>query len=186
MHGVLCLGEALIDFIPLDAENITYQKSPGGAPANVAVGVAKLGGEVTFIGKVGNDVLGHFLKETLEGYGVNTHSINFTEEARTGVTFVSLEASGERHFSFYINPSADQFLRKEEIDESLFKQHKIFHFGSISQILEPSKSATLEAIKIAKESGVLISYDPNFRPSLWNSEEQAKKKYWEQFHIQMS
>jgi len=175
MKGVLCLGEALIDFIPLDADNVTYQKAPGGAPANVSVGVAKLGGESTFLGKVGDDVLGRFLKETLEGYGVNTRSMIFTEEARTGVTFVSLDASGERHFSFYINPSADQFLQKEELDASLFTQHKIFHFGSISQIHEPSKSATMEGIKKAKESGMLISYDPNFRPNLWNSEELAKE-----------
>lgn len=175
MNGVLCLGEALIDFIPLDTENMTYQNSPGGAPANVAVGVAKLGGKSMFLGKVGDDVLGHFLKQTLEGYGVKTDSMIFTEEARTGLTFVSLEASGERHFSFYINPSADQFLRTEEIDESLFKQYKIFHFGSISQIYEPSKSATLEAMKKARKSGMLLSYDPNFRPSLWDSEEQAKE-----------
>ncbi|WP_397538079.1 aminoimidazole riboside kinase [Rummeliibacillus pycnus] len=175
MKGVLCLGEALIDFIPLDADNLTYQKAPGGAPANVSVGVAKLGGEATFLGKVGDDVLGHFLKETLEGVSVNTRSMIFTKETRTGVTFVSLEASGERHFSFYINPSADQFLQKEELDASLFTQHKIFHFGSISQINEPSKSATFEAIKRAKESGMLISYDPNFRPNLWRSEKQAKE-----------
>ncbi|MFJ8262875.1 aminoimidazole riboside kinase [Rummeliibacillus sp. NPDC094406] len=175
MKGVLCLGEALIDFIPLDADNLTYQKAPGGAPANVSVGVAKLGGKATFLGKVGDDVLGHFLKETLEGYGVNTRSMIFSEKARTGVTFVSLEASGERHFSFYINPSADQFLQKEELDASLFTQHKIFHFGSISQINEPSKSTTFEAIKKAKESGMLISYDPNFRRNLWRSEKQAKE-----------
>lgn len=175
MKGVLCLGEALIDFIPLDFDNLTYQKAPGGAPANVSVGIAKLGGEATFLGKVGDDVLGHFLQETLAGYGVNTNSMLFTDDVRTGLTFVTLEPSGERHFSFYINPSADQFLQIDEIDGSLFKQHKIFHFGSISQINEPSKSATFESIQKAKEAGMLISYDPNFRPSLWDSVEQAKE-----------
>ncbi|MCH6269119.1 aminoimidazole riboside kinase [Neobacillus citreus] len=173
MNGVLCLGEALIDFIPLDAENETYQKAPGGAPANVSVGIAKLGGAATFIGKVGDDVLGQFLKETLDGYGVNTGPMEFTDEARTGVTFVTLEPSGERHFSFYINPSADRFLRKEEIDPSLFQQHKIFHFGSISLISEPARSATLWSVKQAKKTGMLISYDPNLRLGLWDSEEQA-------------
>jgi fructokinase len=175
MNGVLCLGEALIDFIPLDSNNLTYQKAPGGAPANVSVGIAKLGGATTFLGKVGNDVLGHFLKDTLEGYGVNTSSMIFSDEARTGITFVTLEPSGERHFSFYINPSADRLLQKEELDISLFNNHKIFHFGSISLINEPSKSTTLRAVGIAKEKGMLVSYDPNLRLGLWDSDEKAKE-----------
>ncbi|RDU37356.1 aminoimidazole riboside kinase [Neobacillus piezotolerans] len=175
MKGVLCLGEALIDFIPLDSENLTYQKAPGGAPANVAVGISKLGGRAAFIGKVGDDVLGHFLKETLEGYGVDASPLVLTKEARTGVTFVTLEPSGERSFSFYIDPSADRFLRKEELAPSLFKTNKIFHFGSISLIGEPSRSATLWAIEKAKEAGMLVSYDPNLRIGLWESEEQARE-----------
>lgn len=175
MNGVLCLGEALIDFIPLDSDNLTYQKAPGGAPANVAVGVAKLGGSATFLGKVGDDVLGHFLYDTLQGYGVNTKSMIFIDEARTGVTFVTLEPSGERHFSFYINPSADRFLQKEEISSSLFNKHKIFHFGSISMISDPAKSATIHALEMAKERGLVISYDPNLRLGLWDSEDLAKK-----------
>ncbi|MGG1397652.1 aminoimidazole riboside kinase [Bacillus salipaludis] len=175
MNGVLCLGEALIDFIPLDSENLTYQKAPGGAPANVAVGVAKLGGSATFLGKVGNDVLGHFLYDTLQGYRVNTQSMTFIDEARTGVTFVTLEPSGERHFSFYINPSADRFLQKEDISSSLFNNHKIFHFGSISLISDPAKSATIHALEMAKERGLVISYDPNLRLDLWDSEDLAKK-----------
>lgn len=175
MNGVICLGEALIDFIPLDSENLTYQKAPGGAPANVAVGISKLGGKAAFIGKVGDDVLGHFLKETLEGYGVDTAPLFMTNEARTGVTFVTLEPSGERSFSFYIDPSADRFLRKEDLDPSLFKNNKIFHFGSISLISEPSRSATLWAIDKAKEAGMLVSYDPNLRLGLWESEDQARE-----------
>lgn len=175
MKGVLCLGEALVDFIPQDTGNITYQKAAGGAPANVSVGVAKLGGASTFIGKIGDDVLGYFLKDTLIKYGVNTEQMILTKEARTGLTFVTLEPSGERHFSFYIEKSADQFLRKGDLDRFLFKQHKIFHFGSLSQIHEPSKTATQEAVKLAKESGLTISYDPNYRASLWKSEEQAKE-----------
>jgi fructokinase len=175
LNGVLCLGEALIDFIPLDSENLTYQKAPGGAPANVSVGISKLGGSATFLGKVGNDVLGHFLRKTLTDYGVNTSSMIFEDKARTGLTFVTLEPSGERDFSFYINPSADRFLTSEELDPLLFAQHKIFHFGSISLISEPAKSATLRAIEMAKENGMLISYDPNLRLGLWNSAEQAKE-----------
>lgn len=175
LNGVLCMGESLIDFIPLDVENATYQKSPGGAPANVSVGIAKLGGNATFLGQVGNDVLGHFLSKTLKEYGVATESLTFTDEARTGVTFVTLEASGERDFSFYINPSADQFLGEEALTPTLFKRHKILHFGSISLINEPSKSTTLQAIEMAKEAGMLISYDPNLRLGLWKSANLAKQ-----------
>ncbi|MED4205602.1 aminoimidazole riboside kinase [Neobacillus mesonae] len=175
MNGVICLGEALIDFIPLDAENLTYQKAPGGAPANVSVGVAKLGGMAAFVGKVGDDVLGQFLKETLSGYGVNVDAMVLTEEARTSVVFVTLEPSGERHFSFYINPSADRFLKNEELVPGVFSGQKILHFGSISLISEPAKSATIHAVGLAKKAGMLVSYDPNLRLGLWDSEEQAKE-----------
>ncbi|MGX9134208.1 aminoimidazole riboside kinase [Rummeliibacillus sp. JY-2-4R] len=176
MNGILCLGEALIDFIPMDADQTTYQKAPGGAPANVAVGIAKLGGDVSFLGKVGDDILGRFLKETLTNYGVKTNAMMLTDEARTGLTFVTLDASFERDFSFYINPSADRFLTEEEVTNhaDLFKVNKILHIGSISQISEPSKTATFEAIKQAKNAGMLISYDPNYREMLWKSKEQAK------------
>ncbi|USK49918.1 aminoimidazole riboside kinase [Bacillus sp. CMF12] len=174
MKGVLCLGEALIDFIPLTSDNSTYQKAPGGAPANVSVGVSKLGGKAAFIGKVGNDVLGHFLQDTLKGYGVHTQYMKLTDEARTGITFVTLEPSGERDFSFYINPSADSFLNKDEIDWSIFEEYKIFHFGSISLIHEPSRTAALQAVKRAKEMNMIISYDPNLRLGLWDSADRAK------------
>jgi fructokinase len=173
--GVISLGEALIDFIPLDANNLAYQKSPGGAPANVAVGVARLGAKSTFLGKVGNDVLGKFLKETLNQYGVNTSHMLLTDEARTGVVFVTLAENGERSFDFYINPSADRFLREDELEESLFLEHKILHFGSISLISEPAKSATKKAVAFAKEHGMFVSYDPNLRLGLWESEQQARE-----------
>jgi fructokinase len=175
MKGVLCLGEALIDFIPLDPQNLSYQKAPGGAPANVSVGIVKLGGSSTFLGKVGDDVLGHFLQETLQGYGVNTNAMILTDEARTGIVFVTLEPSGERHFSFYINPSADRFLRQEELAATVFAEHKIFHFGSISLISNPAKQATIRAVEMARERGLVVSYDPNLRLGLWDSKEQAKE-----------
>ncbi|NLP50445.1 aminoimidazole riboside kinase [Bacillus sp. RO1] len=173
--GIISLGEALIDFIPLDTDNITYQKSPGGAPANVAVGVARLEAKSTFIGKVGNDVLGRFLQKTLADYGVNTSSMLLTDDIRTGVVFVTLE-KGERSFDFYINPSADRFLTEEEIEEKLFDENKILHFGSISLISEPTRSATIKAVKLAKEKGLLVSYDPNLRLGLWDSKEAAKEQ----------
>jgi fructokinase len=173
--GIICLGEALIDFIPLDKTNMTYQKCPGGAPANVSVGLAKLGAKSTFVGKVGRDVLGHFLKETLEEYKVDTSSMLLADDVRTGIVFVTLSEDGERDFTFYIDPSADRFLKEEEIDKALFQNNKIFHFGSISLISEPSESATLKAVQYAKEAGLLISYDPNLRLNLWESETVARK-----------
>ena len=175
MKGIISLGEALIDFIPLDPDNITYQKSPGGAPANVAVALAKLGAKSSFLGKVGDDVLGEFLRETLMKHGVDTTHMSLTNEARTGVVFVTLDKTGERNFSFYINPSADRFLAKDELDESLFAENRVLHFGSISMISEPSKSATKEAVRLAKKNKMIVSYDPNLRLGLWSSEELARE-----------
>ncbi len=173
--GVISLGEALIDFIPMDHTNTNYIKSPGGAPANVAVGIARLGASSTFLGKVGDDVLGHFLRDTLKGYGVWTDQMFFTKEVRTGLVFVTLAENGERSFDFYINPSADRFLAEEDLDEQLFKTNKILHFGSISLISEPAKSATKKAVQLAKENGMIVSYDPNLRLGLWENSEEARE-----------
>lgn len=173
MEGIICLGEALVDMIPTSAQNDTYYKAAGGAPANVSVGIAKLGGKATFIGKVGDDVLGHFLCDTLTDYGVSP-AMQFSANARTGLTFVALSQSGERDFHFYIEKSADQQLTSEEIDEALVAQHHMLHFGSISLIHEPAKEATLRAIQIAKQHRLIVSYDPNVRLRLWQSAEHAK------------
>lgn len=174
-QGIISLGEALIDFIPLDEQNTTYQKSPGGAPANVAVGLARLGARSTFLGKVGDDVLGRFLQETLQEYGVRTNQMLLTPDARSGVVFVTNGEDGERSFDFYIDPSADRFLQVNDIDEGDFLTHKILHFGSISMISSPAKEATHHAVKVAKENGLLVSYDPNLRLGLWDSEENARE-----------
>lgn len=174
-NGVICLGEALIDFIPLDNENLTYQKSPGGAPANVAVGIAQLGAKSTFLGKVGDDVLGAFLRDTLAAYHVNTSQMFLTKEHRTGTVFVTLAKNGERSFDFYINPSADRFLKPEEISEKVLTSHRVLHFGSISMIDDLAKKATKKAVQLAKQAGMLISYDPNLRLGLWRSEAEAKE-----------
>ncbi|MBM7580319.1 aminoimidazole riboside kinase [Jeotgalibacillus terrae] len=172
--GVISLGEALIDFIPTDETNDFYYKSPGGAPANVAVGVARLGLPSYFAGKVGEDVLGRFLERTLKQYGVNTEYMHFDHDHRTGVVFVTLD-QGERSFDFYIDPSADRFYKAEELNEALFEEARILHFGSISMISEPAKSATKKAAEIAREKGMIISYDPNLRMSLWSNEEEARR-----------
>jgi fructokinase len=175
-QSIISLGEALIDFIPLDDNNETFQKSPGGAPANVAVGLARLGANVTFLGKVGDDVLGRFLEETLQGYGVDTSAMTFTKDTRTGVVFVTLGQGGERSFEFYIDPSADRFLSEHEVNESLFEKSNLLHFGSISLISEPAKSATKKAVRLAQEKGLIVSYDPNLRLGLWNSADEARQE----------
>src|SRR5690625_1664610 len=174
-QGIISLGEALIDFIPTDASNLTYHKSPGGAPANVAVGLARLGAKSTFLGKVGDDVLGNFLQETLESYGVETGHMQFSPDVRTGVVFVTNAAGGERSFEFYIDPSADRFLGAGEINEADLISHKILHFGSISMISDPAKEATEIAVKLAKKNDMIVSYDPNLRLSLWESEQRARE-----------
>jgi fructokinase len=173
--GIISLGEALIDFIPVDSDNLIYQKSPGGAPANVAVGLARLGAESAFLGKVGNDVLGTFLKDTLASFGVHTDHMLLTDEARTGAVFITLAENGERSFDFYIDPSADRFLKWEELNESLFECSKILHFGSISMISGPSRSATTRAVELARKNGMIVSYDPNLRLSLWENEDAARE-----------
>lgn len=173
--GIISLGEALIDFIPLDKENTTYQKSPGGAPANVAVGLARLGAKSTFLGKVGEDVLGKFLKQTLNDFGVGTNQMNLMRDVRTGVVFVTNAEDGERSFDFYIDPSADRYLENKDIDEEDFVSHKILHFGSISMISSPSKEATHHAVRLAKQNDMIVSYDPNLRLGLWDSEENARE-----------
>ncbi len=173
--GVISLGEALIDFIPTDFTNLMYEKCPGGAPANVAVGISRLGGKSSFLGKVGKDLLGDFLIQTLDEYGVSVEDLSQTDEAKTGIVFVTNSEDGERDFSFFIERSADQLLDSRDVNPNIFKEHNVFHFGSISMIHEPVRSATLKAIRLAKENGLLISYDPNLRLGLWASQEEAKE-----------
>lgn len=167
-QGIISLGEALIDFIPTDESNTTYYRSPGGAPANVAVGIARLGG------KVGDDVLGKFLKDTFHHYGVNTNQMKSTTDTKTGLTFVTNAANGEREFDFYIHPSADSLLEIGDINETAFTEHKILHVGSISLIRNPANEATHHAVQLARENKMLVSYDPNLRLSLWENEQVAK------------
>jgi fructokinase len=179
MAEVVTLGELLIDFVPTASdvslvEAPSFKKAPGGAPANVAAGLAKLGIPTAFLGKVGDDAFGQFLKATLDEVGVNTQGLVFSQEARTALAFVSLRGDGEREFMFYRHPSADMLYTPEEVNGDLIKGAKIFHTGSISLISEPSCSATLKALEIAEENNVLISYDPNLRLALWPSPDAAK------------
>ncbi len=180
MIDVITLGELLIDFVSTRsgvtlADAPAFQKAPGGAPANVAVGVARLGARSGFIGKVGNDDFGRFLAQTLQKNGVDTSALRFSDQARTMLAFVSLRADGEREFMFYRHPSADMLLRPDEIDPGYIGAARAFHLGSISLISEPSRSATLFAVETAVEAGLLVSYDPNLRLALWPSPQAARE-----------
>jgi fructokinase len=176
---IVCLGEALIDMISLEPgasleDTERFLVRPGGAPANVAVAIAKLGGESAFIGKVGNDSFGRKLKSVMSRYGVNTEGMVFTDSAKTALAFVSLRGDGEREFSFYRDPGADMLLGPEEVNKGLIDRAHIFHFGSISLSSEPSADAARYALMRASQAGKLISYDPNWRPTLWRDEAEAK------------
>lgn len=177
---IIVLGELLIDFIPtingvtlIQAE--VFKKAPGGAPANVAVGLSRLGLLSGFMGKVGDDSFGHFLAQTLVENGTDVSTLRYSQEARTALAFVSLREDGDREFMFYRLPSADMLYTMDEVDEEYIRSGRIFHFGSISLINEPSRSATLRAIEIAQNAGLLISYDPNLRLALWPGEEAARQ-----------
>lgn len=177
---VVCFGEMLIDFVPTTsglslAEAPAFKKAPGGAPANVAVGIARLGGSSAFIGKVGEDEFGYMLADILKENNVNNDGMRFDPGARTALAFVTLRKDGEREFMFYRNPSADMLLQEAELDFDLIRKAKIFHYGSISLITEPCKSAHIAATKAAKGAGVLLSYDPNLRLPLWPSADSARE-----------
>jgi fructokinase len=179
MLDVIACGELLIDFVSTQsgvtlAEAPAFKKAAGGAPANVAVGVARLGYRAGFLGQVGEDDFGHFLADTLSGAGVDVGGLRFSAEARTALAFVSLRADGERSFMFYRHPSADMLWRPEHVDPQYAAHTRIFHYGSISLISEPSRSATLAALDEARCGGALISYDPNLRLPLWPSAEAAR------------
>lgn len=177
MADITALGEVLIDFTPYgtsEGGQALFEQNPGGAPANVLAAVARLGGTAAFIGKVGDDMHGKLLKETLEKEGIDVRGMIEDPEYFTTLAFVALK-NGERSFSFARKPGADTQLRKEEIPLEVLKDTRIFHCGSLSLTDEPARGATMYAVEEAKKAGALISYDPNYRPLLWSSEEEAKK-----------
>ncbi|KAL8240869.1 hypothetical protein R6Q59_014224 [Mikania micrantha] len=156
------------------------------APANVAVGISRLGGSSAFIGKVGSDQFGYMLADILKKNNVNNSGMRFDHNARTALAFVSLKNNGEREFLFFRNPSADMRLQESELDVNLIKQAKVFHFGSISLIDEPCRFTHLAAMAIAKKSGSILSYDVNLRLPLWPSPEGAREgimSVWDQADV---
>ena len=179
MYNVTAMGELLIDFTPSGTDEMgisLFGRNPGGAPANVLAMNARLGGHTAFIGKVGRDDFGRYLKKTLEDSGIDTAGLVMTPDVNTTLAFVQLDEQGDRSFSFYRNPGADIMLREDEIDKQLIADCEIFHFGSVSLTDEPVRSATLSAVDCAKKQGKIISFDPNYRPPLWKSEDLAREE----------
>lgn len=179
MFDLTALGEILIDFT-IQGRNSQGQRifaqNAGGAPANVAAAMAKLGAKAAFIGKAGNDMHGRFLKETLESCGIDSSGLTLSDDYFTTLAFVNVGDDGEREFSFARNHGADKMLNSADIPESLISESRILHIGSISLTDEPCRSATLYAVEQAKKSNAVISYDPNYRASLWRDVETAKEQ----------
>jgi fructokinase len=183
MRHLVAMGELLIDFLPhekglkLDKVNSFY-KLPGGAPANVACVVAKLGGKSYFMGQVGEDSFGHYLNDELKKFNVNTSFLSFSKTYNTSLVFVSLDLHGERDFMFYRNPSADQMYLPSQINHEIL-DHSILHFCSVGLAPYPLKDATLSAIQYTKDHQGIISFDPNVRLSLWKDHELLKQTIFE-------
>ncbi|SDS38808.1 fructokinase [Paenibacillaceae bacterium GAS479] len=179
MAMVFTIGEALIDWIPaqrgVELKQVDgFTRAAGGAPANVASAVARLGGSSAFIGKLGEDAFGDFLIETMAAVGVDVSRVLQTKEANTAMAFVSLRADGNRDFSFYRNPSADMLLEADEIGD-WFSTGDVLHFCSVDLIEAPVKYAHREAIAKCREAGGIISFDPNVRLPLWTSPEACRR-----------
>lgn len=178
-YDVIALGELLIDFTmngQSEQGNHLFEACPGGAPCNVLAMLNKLGKKTAFIGKVGNDQFGTLLRKTLNEVGIDTSNLFTDDEVNTTLAFVHTLADGDREFSFYRNPGADMMLKEDEIDEDFLSQAKIFHFGTLSMTQDEVRAATKKAVKSAKQSGALISFDPNLREPLWSSLELAKEQ----------
>lgn len=163
MARVWVTGDAVVDLIP-DSET-SYLKCPGGAPANVAVAISRLGGDSAFFGRVGQDPLGRFMKQVLQDEGVDTHYMLLDNDHRTSTVIVDLDDQGERSFTFMVKPSADQFLQPQDVPA--FQKGEWLHVCSIALANEPSRSTTLAAMKAIKAAGGYVSFDPNLREEVW-------------------
>lgn len=169
-YDVVALGELLIDFTENGVSgqgNPILEANPGGAPCNVLAMMSRLGHNTAFIGKVGRDMFGEKLKEALEEAGISTVGLVADDKIHTTLAFVHTFADGDREFSFYRNPGADMMLCEEELNTSLIKNTCLFHFGTLSMTHDTCRNATKKAVLTAKESGALISFDPNIREPLW-------------------
>ena len=178
-YDVVALGELLVDMIGTGESgygNPVFEANPGGAPCNVLAMLQKLGRKTAFIGKVGRDMFGRRLRSEIVSCGIDDKGLLEDETVPTILAFVHKLKNGDRDFSFYRSPGADVMLKEEEVDLSLIRSSRIFHFGSLSLTDEPSRSATRRAIEEAEKAGIIRSYDPNLRMPLWHSEEEAKEQ----------
>lgn len=179
MFDVTALGELLIDFTENGVSengNPLLEANPGGAPCNVLAMLNKLGRKTAFIGKVGNDNFGRFLADTVRRSGTDITNLVYNDTVPTTLAFVHTLAEGEREFSFYRQPGADMTLAKEEVMTDIIESSRIFHFGTLSSTHPGVREATRFAVEFAKEKGLLISFDPNLRESLWESLDDAKRE----------
>ena len=182
MIDITAVGEILIDLTQSGKNELgipVFAANPGGAPANLAVAAARLGASTAFIGKVGTDSFGTFLRTTLIENHVDVTGMVTDPRNRTTLAVVALDKTGERTFSFYRDPSADVNLSADEISEEQLKNTKFLHFGSVSLTTDPARGATLYAAETAKNHGAIISYDPNYRASLWSDEATAIERMLE-------
>ena len=176
---VVALGELLIDFTEYGVSNQgnpLFEANPGGAPCNVLAMLTRLGHKTAFIGKVGNDFFGKQLEDAITEVGIDATGLQKDEKVHTTLAMVHTYPDGDRDFSFYRNPGADMMLTEDEIPEELIREARIFHFGTLSMTHEGVREATKKAVRIAKETGKLISFDPNLREPLWNSLDDAKEQ----------
>ena len=180
MKKLMSFGEAMIDFVPTTNgqplhEVSEFRRAPGGAPANVAVAVARLGGESHFVGKIGDDAFGRFLAGVFKEHGVQTDYLLYTREAKTALAFVSLREDGERDFMFYREPSADMLFEADEMNPAWFQSPGIFHFCSVSLSYPVSAAATRRGAELAYQKNWLVSFDPNLRFPLWKRPGDARE-----------
>ena len=176
-YDVVALGELLIDFTENGLSrqyNRMFEANPGGAPCNVLAMLKRFGKETAFIGKIGQDMFGELLRETLEELGIDTQGLCVDDNVNTTLAFVHTKAGGDRDFSFYRNPGADMMLTESDLNRDLLSNCKLFHFGTLSMTHEECRKATKTAVKIAKNAGAIISFDPNIREPLWENMEDAK------------
>ena len=179
MLDVVALGELLIDFAAKSKDPDGYPTmaaNPGGAPGNFLAALNVYGKKTAFLGKVGEDTFGQLLLRTLQRAGIDTRGVVIDPDYFTTLAFVTFDRAGDRSFSFARKPGADTQLRWEEIDKGLMDEARVFHFGTLSLTDEPVRTATQKAVTYAKQTGKLISCDPNLRVPLWRSEEEAREQ----------
>ncbi|PNS08729.1 carbohydrate kinase family protein [Solilutibacter silvestris] len=183
MSTIVCFGEALIDFLaaPIegDGQGRVFRQFAGGAPANAAVAIARLGGTCEFVGMLGKDMFGDFLLDSLRAAGVGTHYVRTTDQAKTALAFVSLDVRGERSFSFHRPPAADLLFAQDDFDDDCFRDLGIFHVCSNSLTDANIAETTITGMKRAHAAGALTSFDVNLRPSLWPAGKPLIDRIWQ-------